>query len=314
MCIRMDDDVLQNMVQFMSVPTLGAFGHSAPEHTAWINTYLDLAYDRALRAYVGDPAAFRAYMRMMGAVISGSFALAFLLHNQHNHFTPNDLDLYVPLDFAFRFALYLVRVEGYEHVRTSRVPYGRLAAHEFVIVMQKGTQCIDVIPSSNECSLYPLTHFWASHLMNYLSADAYCIAYPELTFAGRSVLSPYQLLQYAFPYQYVAKLIEKYEGRGFDFRVRPYAWDNIGARGPCVGNSACPRMCWFFGDRFCAQGQLSRDRAHSGFPRKLPSDKTAYWWRGGDPCGDGCHDDEAFPERRFPAAGLLVVEQIPRLL
>lgn len=309
-----NEDVLQNMVQFMSVPTLRAFGHTAPEHAAWITTYLDLGYDRALREYVSDPAAFRANMRMTGSVISGSFALAFLLHNDKNQFIPNDMDLYVSHGFATRFALYLVRVELYHVERTTRVPYGRMAAHDSVLVLKKGNKRIDIIPSVNNNSLFPITHFWASHLMNYLTADAYCIAYPELTFAHRAVLSPFQLVQYRFPSAYVADLITKYEGRGFDFRVRPYAWDVPGGTSSCSGNAACPRVRRFFGDRFCALGLLSRDRSDSGYLRKLPSNSTAYWWRGGDACGGGCEHDKIFPERNFPSAGLLREEDLQWVL
>ncbi|KAL1942583.1 hypothetical protein VTO73DRAFT_6185 [Trametes versicolor] len=311
----MNDDVLRNMVQFMNVPTLRAFGHSSPEHVPWIDTYLDLRFNEALSPYVSDTSAFRAQMRLMGAVISGSFALAFLLQNDSRAFAPNDVDVYLPLQFGHRFALYLVRVEGYQLVKTSRVPYGRLVAHQTVFALKKGPRRIDVIPSSNDCSLYPITHFWASHLMNFLSADTYCVAYPDLTFSGRSVLSPFQLIQYRHPSAYVADLIQKYELRGYDFRVRPYAWDEPPRTTGCVGNGACPRVRRFFGDRFCVKGQLSRDRGDSGFVRKLPSEQTAYWWRGGDACGDGCKHDGMFPERKFPSAGLLdeLRQQLRRL-
>lgn len=310
----MNEDVLQNMVQFMNVPTLRAFGQSTPDHSSWINTYLDMKYDDALSVYVSDASAFRANMRVMGAVISGSFALAFLLQNDSRGFIPNDMDVYLPQHFGMRFALYLVRVEGYHLTKTSPVPYGRVTAHEYVISLKNGDRRIDVIPSNNESSLFPITHFWASHVMNYLTADCYCVAYPDLTFSGRSVLSPFQLVQYRLPSAYVASLVEKYQLRGFDFRVRPYAWDELVDRSSCSGNSACPRVRRFFGDRFCAQGVLSRDRENSGFVRKLPSENTAYWWRGGDACGDDCEHDDVFPERKYPAAGLLIGEKLQRTL
>lgn len=196
-------------------------------------------------------------------------------------------------------------------MKTSRVPYGRVAAHNFVIILKKGDKRIDVIPSTNDCSLFPISHFWATHLMNFLSADSYCVAYPELTFAHRSVLSPFQLVQHRFPSEYIAGLVAKYQARGFDFRVRPYAWEEQRERTTCTNNSSCPRIHRFFGDRFCVKGLLTREAGEYLHFRLLPSEKTAYWWRGGDPCGDGCNDEVGFPERKFPSAGLLIDEDLP---
>ncbi|KAL1942560.1 hypothetical protein VTO73DRAFT_6162 [Trametes versicolor] len=305
MATEMNDDVLLNMVQFMSLPTLRAFSEVAPQHAEWITSHLDSAYDAALSSYVSDTSAFRSNMRMLGAVISGSFALSFLLRNHAPPFMPQDMDLYVPKTNARRFARYLITVEGYQLERTTRVPYGRVVAHQLVIQLKRGAKRIEVIPSTNDSSLYPISHFWATHLMNFLSSDTYCMAYPELTFSGRAVLSPFQLIDHRFPSEYIASLVAKYEARGFDIRVRPYAWTDAPSHGTDGGDATCPRVRRFFGDRYCAHGRLSRSAEDCGYPRMLPGAQTVYWWRGGDECGDECQHQLAFPERRFPSAGLL---------
>ncbi|OCH88799.1 hypothetical protein OBBRIDRAFT_693533, partial [Obba rivulosa] len=46
---------------------------------------------------------------------------------------------------------------------------------------------IEVIRSVRETALYPICFFWSTLLMNYFSADAFCVAYPVLTFQRRGL-------------------------------------------------------------------------------------------------------------------------------
>ncbi|OJT12390.1 hypothetical protein TRAPUB_11059 [Trametes pubescens] len=174
----------------MSLPAMLSFAKINNTFEEWVVTHLDIAFDVALRQYVADPAVFRSAMRLYGAVLSGSFALHFLRMNDKCEFNPGDLDLYVPRSYATRILAYLLDVEGYSFITTFRVPYGQNVAQQFVIVVGKPGLTIDIIPSVSEEALYPLSHFWGSHLVNYISADTFCVAYPELTFWGRSLLSP----------------------------------------------------------------------------------------------------------------------------
>lgn len=168
-------------------------------------------------------------------------------------------------------------------------------------------QRIDIIPSINASPLFPISFFWASHLMNYLTADSFCAAYPEYTFAQRAVLSPVQLIDHRYPSPEIVRVIRKYEDRGYQFRVRPYAWNDCIGNALCARNAACPRLRRFFGDRFCLTGNLSRDYGDDGFGRSLPSETTVCWWRGGDVCGGECARSDVFPERDFAAAEVIDV-------
>lgn len=302
------------MIPYMTIPALRSLGQTSAEYADMVVTHLDLSYDDALHKYVTDAHAFRGHMRMLGAVISGSFALAFLLRNTEHAITPGDMDVYVPGEFAVRFAAYLVEVEGYAHTETSTIPYGRSTAHRHVIVLEKGHRRIDVVPSVNNCALYAVSHFWSSHVMNYLAADTYGIAYPESTFQGRGLLSPFQLMDLRHTSAYVIDLIRKYEARGFTFRVRSYAWDEDGSSSRCSQSEGCSRVRRFFGDRYCALGRLSRAYEDGGFPRGLPSGSTVCWWRGGDPCGVECEFGGILPERAVPAAIVVEAKTLPDTL
>lgn len=294
----------------MSLPTLHTFRQVSPECEAWVVTDLDLTFNIALARYVNDSFGLRATLRMLQGVISGSFVLSFLLRTG-TPFTPSDMDIYLPRQYAARMAMYLVEVEGYTHTATSAVPYGRRSAHEPVLVLSKGSMRIDIIPSVNDNALYPISHFWGSHVMNYLTADSFCVAYPTLTFASRSLLSPFQLIHHNLPSAYILSLVAKYSARGFDFRIRPYAWNDLVDEDHSADISACPRVRRFFGDRYCLMGAMSRAYGEGGYARMLPSPSTVCWWRGGAPCGDDCGDSEVFAERRVPTAYVLQEKLTP---
>ncbi|EIW54752.1 uncharacterized protein TRAVEDRAFT_91056, partial [Trametes versicolor FP-101664 SS1] len=181
------EDVLQEMLPFMNIPSLLAFAKNSPVYERWVITHLDLSLNNALRMFVDDPRGLRSLMRLLGAVISGSFALAFMVRDDNLRFTPNDLDVYLPAQYGRRFAQYLVDVEGYAVVGQTRLPYGM--AHEVVLALGKGSSRIEVIPSTSGSALLPIAHFWSSHVKNFISADTFCVAYPEQTFKGRGLLS-----------------------------------------------------------------------------------------------------------------------------
>lgn len=302
------------MVPFMTMPALQSLSQISSQYKELVVTHLDLSYDEALRRYVDDPHGLRGTMRMLGAIISGSFALAFVMRNTDAVITPGDLDLYVPTQFAKRFVAYLVNVEGYHRIATANIPYGRNSAHRPVILLAKQGVRIDVVPSNNEAALFPLSHFWSTHVMNFLSADTFSVAYPDLTFAGRGLLSPFQLIAYRHTSEYIITLIRKYEARGFSFRVRPYAWGEQVPSVVCDVGPACSRTRRFFGDRFCLGGPISRDYSDCGYYRGLPANVTVCWWRGGDSCGVECEYAEVVPERATPDAMVLEADRVPHAL
>ncbi|KAI9067078.1 hypothetical protein FKP32DRAFT_1531238, partial [Trametes sanguinea] len=175
----------------------------------------------SLRTHVQDPVALRSVLRLLHAVISGSFALAFLTTNCGPSFSPRDLDIYVPRGYARRMANYLSTHEGYSRLLYQTQRYGDNPAMHSIHYLGNGQQRVDIIESSNHSALSPLPNFWASHVINYLSADSYCISYPTFTLRHHALLSAIQLVQLRYPSPKTTDLMHKYSARGYTFSLAP---------------------------------------------------------------------------------------------
>ncbi|KAI0634074.1 hypothetical protein C8Q77DRAFT_1022930, partial [Trametes polyzona] len=158
-------------------------------------------------------------LRIAGAVISGSVALNVLASVPGIPWCPGDLDIYCPMGQAGRVVKYLINCEHYAINRCSSTFYSRDAAGISIIVkLCKGSTNIDVIQSATPSALHPLPFFWATHLMNFLSATSFCIAYPSLTSNARGLLNPISLTLYKYPHKRTLDVLRKYGQRGYDFR------------------------------------------------------------------------------------------------
>ncbi|KAI9057845.1 hypothetical protein FKP32DRAFT_1536890, partial [Trametes sanguinea] len=158
-------------------------------------------------------------LRATGCVLSGSAALKVLDHQRPGSWAPSDLDIYAPRGKAMRFASYLITHEGYTLDRTvASYGYGDSTGFSCVLHLHQGASSIDIIQSLTLSALHPLPYFWSSHVMNYLSADSFCIAYPTTTLQGRGLLNPVALLDGRYPHGRTLRVLAKYSSRGYDFR------------------------------------------------------------------------------------------------
>ncbi|KAI9063180.1 hypothetical protein FKP32DRAFT_1553809, partial [Trametes sanguinea] len=174
-------DLAYTTMPFMDIQTLHTLARSSTDMRKWVHGFLETEYNNDLSAYVAHPSALRAVLRLLHAVISGSFALAFLLRNNEPKIIARDLDIYVPHKYAKRLARYLTAGEGYSVVLSHHHRYDGNAAIASVQVLAKGAMRIEIIESTTSSALFPLPHFWATHVVNYLTADTFCIAYPSHT-------------------------------------------------------------------------------------------------------------------------------------
>ncbi|KAI9057978.1 hypothetical protein FKP32DRAFT_1614961 [Trametes sanguinea] len=184
-------------MRYVDFATLMALSKTCPTFEQWVEAYLDREYGAALEEYVDNSVGLRAAMRAFGAVISGSFALAFFWRNERTTIYPRGLDIYVGHGLARRMAAYLKNVEGYGVVYVDYPGYEGYAGAAIIMHLQKGLRRVKIIESVTKSYLYPLGHLWSSHVMNYLGADQYCIAYPAYTLSGRALLSPGVVLHVA---------------------------------------------------------------------------------------------------------------------
>ncbi|KAI0323217.1 hypothetical protein GY45DRAFT_1215168, partial [Cubamyces sp. BRFM 1775] len=119
---------------------------------------------------------------------------------------------------------YLCMVEGYTpdlHPMEPRYPHVQVGFKHDVHLCH-GEQKIDIIQSLTCSALYPIPFFWATHVMNYLTADSFCITYSTLSLAGKSLLTPTQLLNHQYPNPLSLHIMAKYTQCGFTFCVHPY--------------------------------------------------------------------------------------------
>ncbi|KAH9848188.1 hypothetical protein C2E23DRAFT_709698, partial [Lenzites betulinus] len=161
-------------------------------------------------------------LRLTSSVVSGSSALHVLDFARSHSWQPADLDIYTPRHAVQPMLDYLRLQESYVvHTADNTVYLYDNPAIERVIHLRRGQKEIDVIQSSSPSPLLPIPHFWSSHLMNYLTADGYCMAYPQYTLAGQGLLSPVQLIDLQLPPPRTLNAMKKYSVRGYDFRSRP---------------------------------------------------------------------------------------------
>ncbi|KAI9067793.1 hypothetical protein FKP32DRAFT_1543326, partial [Trametes sanguinea] len=161
-------------------------------------------------------------LRVTRSVLSGSTVLHMLDLERASTWAPGDLDIYAPIHHAARVVAYLISAEGYTVDHTNAFYYSPDGVGlQSVVHLRRGDTHIDVIQSATRSSLHPIPHFWASHLINYVTADSFCMAYPELTLSGRSVINPAALDGFLFPRQRTLQVIDKYSSRGYSIRVRP---------------------------------------------------------------------------------------------
>ncbi|KAI9067023.1 hypothetical protein FKP32DRAFT_1601418 [Trametes sanguinea] len=201
---------------------------------------LTLRYHAALLPFVKNPSDFRNILRLTCSVISGSIALHVLDIDRASTWTPTDLDIYTPNYSAIQIISYLCKIEGYnivDHPDHYSFPAG---GYDCIFHLRRGNSHIDVIQSNTRSALQPIPYFWATHVMNYLTSDSFCIAYPDLTLDGKSLLNPIHLIDRLHPSTTVIHNIHKYSERGYTFRTRPTAWAND-TTAPCNDPAACPR-------------------------------------------------------------------------
>lgn len=166
---------------------------------------------RLLRRYISNPLGLRKVMRDAGAILSGSSVL-WLIEGMPSTWTPNDLDIYAPIWKAQRIIRFLIEREGYTEVpREKPFPedYMKLGFLSSVTKLRKGEQSIDVMESLSPNVLQPITFFYTTLVMNYITSDSIKILYPLLTF------SRFGVPQYAAPHRREVQWRKKYSERTF---------------------------------------------------------------------------------------------------
>ncbi|KAL1945774.1 hypothetical protein VTO73DRAFT_1776 [Trametes versicolor] len=289
------DDMIVTLFDHAEVDSLVRFRSTGHRADAFVSSYLSGKLNVHLRRFVKNTAHFLDELEVCCSVISGSSALAILFRLP---WTPQDLDIYTPRAYFYHVVAYLVHVEEYSvsfpRGSTYHV-YGKV--RNVARLTRSDGQRIDVVQSASNSPLLPIASFWTTAVMNYISATSFCIAYPHLTEANRSLISTTFMREADVqgvpqPTQH-QELLAKYRERGFDLRLAHMSWTResaVDAVCPGTQSVTCPLSIRYFGDRHCVTGSLRPVRTTRSTRKtvNLLEEWTAVWWRGGQTCGDMC--------------------------
>nr|KAG8987912.1 hypothetical protein FRB93_004358 [Tulasnella sp. JGI-2019a]KAG9039459.1 hypothetical protein FRB95_010748 [Tulasnella sp. JGI-2019a] len=203
-----DSTCLDKILDFCTMQDVASFGQTSMSFRLKVRSYILRRLKTMLRPWV-DYARMRDVMEEIGAVISGSWALAFLLGlGDEVAWSAKDVDLYVPNgNSCERLVTYLSTIEGYTEVQhyllsggleqatlrqldpeeqSEAYTFNRRGIHNVYIVkkvLKDGTcRSIDIIESIGPSAVSPIVSFDYTCVMNWIAHDSIVCLYPKLTF------------------------------------------------------------------------------------------------------------------------------------
>ncbi|PSR87070.1 hypothetical protein PHLCEN_2v5256 [Hermanssonia centrifuga] len=231
-----------------------------------------------LATVTDDVDAFLHAMRLSGACLSGGRALS-IVDNKAT-FEGVDWDFYCPFEGFDAFCIFLV-----ERLKGTTVELGPLAQAHYVsmvgicgfrrISTERGV--FDVMRSETATPLLPLPYFHSTLLVNYISADSLCVAYPLGLLSRNGVTQSRSLSEHA------TAGLAKYRSRGYEFHDVPWTWDPR-KEGRCYEHGHCSRAVRYFGDEYCFTVKFPNRSPPSVLPI-LGGKLTCAWVWGGYGCG-----------------------------
>jgi hypothetical protein len=210
--IFMKEDVMILLMSLLSFQDIITLFQLCKFTRSWKRVAFSAMIRRVLGPYVPKPKDLLDKMRESDAIISGSSVL-WLVQNMPHNWKPGDLDLYAPRDRAQPIIDFLRKV-GYTEVTTDPTvssEYLIMGQLHSITKMKKGSAAIDVMESSTDSAIQPLTVFHVTAVMNYLTADSIMVLYPQLTFSN------YAVRHYGAPHRRTG-WDSKYEERKFKLR------------------------------------------------------------------------------------------------
>ncbi|OBZ77071.1 hypothetical protein A0H81_03174 [Grifola frondosa] len=285
----LNDDILFQIMNNLTLADLVALRSLCSHSDDIVATFLTSRLRTLLARFFDNVDAARTLMRNTNSVISGSSALAYVLPSNIN-WQPHDLDLYVPNGEFTHVVNSLVLSEHYTNVSPAHIIDHYTGPVERVVRLQKDNRNVDVIQSASDTALHPIAFFWLTAVTNYVSADHAYVGYPELTFAQRALLHPHYINNFHTIAPRANSLIEKYQQRDFDIRMREISWSHYSPRpGQIIRErkGSCASIIRFFGDDFGLTTPIHT--SDTVIPDITARQRlTVLWRRGGIPCGLGC--------------------------
>ncbi|PSS32094.1 hypothetical protein PHLCEN_2v2135 [Hermanssonia centrifuga] len=281
--IRLPPEVLFKIVGGLSTSGLLALMRTSKRCRLFARMEMMEYIYKKLSGSIPNVMEFLDTMRRYEVVISGSFVLNII--DRGAYWNPSDIDMYVPYDAWYPFILAMEEIHNSVAVAPdteSAMPEYLFAARSIDKVLRVviGSVSFDFVRSASGCATTPIASFLTTLVMNYISADGLCIAYPS-TLKNTGVLTRTSLTDG----ENVA--VTKYLGRGYDiFESQSVLY----ASQPSLAHSAslCGETERTFVDKYCIIMPFGLNKLEDG-----PISHTNTVWRlGGYGC-DGEHEDFA---------------------
>ncbi|KAH7906347.1 hypothetical protein BJ138DRAFT_1016379 [Hygrophoropsis aurantiaca] len=231
-------EIPTHILSFMSIAELSAFASACRSHRIWVMQLLNRRKDQALLRFVSDPIHLLNTIRSTSSVISGSFALQFIVPAaDFIEWQSSDMDIYTTGAGSGDLLALFIK-EGYAtvtHVKHNH--YSNPAIHA-VTTLSKGRRSIDVVISRLNYSTFPIFYFHSTIVMNFITADSIFSAYPMLTANYRGLRNPLSIMYDRHPDVTLAAL-EKYKILGFSIQSHEFSWPrgDTSAAWHCCGKS-----------------------------------------------------------------------------
>ncbi len=267
---------------------------TSQSQSAMVSSALKSTLIRLVGNFVGGPQALLELLTEMDGYVGGEVAMAYLLQGTDTSFLPKTLELFLPASRSswMAFTNHLVKIQGAVeqpnppfHTSTTRpetrVPLVRGVRAGVRYTTSYGT--LLVYRSVTKDALVPISQQWGSHRIVYANLTYSGAGYPALLFEHRALLGtiPSERVRRTPAESEAVEQVLDDERRGFDIRLMPTQWSDLGVHGCGAQEYACPAQTRSFVDR----GSL-RLRVQPLVHRGL---KTTVMWRlVPRPCVGGC--------------------------
>ncbi|CAA7270646.1 unnamed protein product [Cyclocybe aegerita] len=158
---------------------------------------------------LGPPNILLAVMGISHTIISGSYALLVFFHGT---FIPQDLDIYVPVQWMHILKAYIVERGWKENDDHKDTAYDMASVLDILLFKHpQSNRTINIIISHTSSAIQPIVEFHSTLVMNYIASYGVVCLYPTLTLMGKGIIRVQT--------DKTRQGFDKYQQRGFDLQA-----------------------------------------------------------------------------------------------
>ena len=216
--LQFTNDTLLFILSLCDLPTLLTLSETSPGLHRLVQNFLLSEWNCKLASLYLPPIRTRQLMRDVNMVVSGSMALRFVLRDypRNTAWRNNDVDIYCGKSSETAVLQFVTNEHYFPFPPNDNYPHSSysLPGIERVHHLRHPSgMMMDIIVSSRDNALLPISNFWGTLLQNYIAADHFTIAYPSTTLRQIRYVAPQR-----DNISNTERCIAKYLQRGFDIR------------------------------------------------------------------------------------------------